>query len=161
MKKIPLSQGKVALVDDEDFERVMRAGPWCACRHHSTHYAVSGRNGYMHRWLMGAVRGQIVDHANHEGLDNRRSVNIRFVTDSQNRWNRRGAAAHSRLGIRGVSTTSNGKFFSRITVNRKVMYLGYFQTVAEAGAAYEKANVKYFGKFGGQFAALKAVGGLP
>ncbi len=41
------------------------------------------------------------------------------------------------------------------------MYLGYFQTVAEAGAAYEKANVKYFGKFGGQFAALKAVGGLP
>jgi hypothetical protein len=76
-KSIPLSQGKVALVDDADFDR-LSAFQWFLS---GTGYAagfVPSSNGkfrleYMHRFIMKAAEGQLVDHINGDSLDNRQS----------------------------------------------------------------------------------------
>src|SRR4051794_29869348 len=79
MKTIPLTQGKVALVDDEDYERISRSS-WIACRSKNLWYAcrsvrVNGRRLYiaMHQEVMLAKKGQLYDHKNNDGLDCRQS----------------------------------------------------------------------------------------
>jgi hypothetical protein len=58
MKEISLTQGKVALVDDEDYERVMTK-KWSASKRPRTWYAVTGRPGRsMHRFIMNALKGR-------------------------------------------------------------------------------------------------------
>ena len=57
MKEIPLSNGGVALVDDEDYERIASAGTW---RRSSRGYAIRSSRGtkfHMHREIMGNVAG--------------------------------------------------------------------------------------------------------
>lgn len=85
MKEIPLTQGKVALVDDEDCERLNQF-KWYALKRPNTWYAV--RNVWvenkrtaisMHREIMDASRGQEIDHKNGDGLYNLK-VNLRFCT---------------------------------------------------------------------------------
>ena len=91
-KIIPLTQGQVTIVDDEDFEyvsqhnwRAKRAG-----RHGDYWYAaLSGgtKTIFLHRLLVNAQPGEDVDHKNHATLDNRRS-NLRRATRSQNNANK-------------------------------------------------------------------------
>ena len=83
MKKIPLTRGKFAIVDDCDFERV-NAHNWS---YHTDGYATS-KMGVMHRFILNAPKGTQVDHRNHDTLDNRRE-NIWLCTPSQNRLNNR------------------------------------------------------------------------
>ena len=73
---------------------------------------------------------------------NDRLDNLREVTPSQSAMNK--AAPRNRLGVRGVSSERNG-YRALIKVNRKLHYLGHFQTVEEASAAYQAARLKYFG----------------
>lgn len=82
MKQIPLTQGKFAIVDDEDFERV-NAFKW---QYHCDGYATSQKSK-MHRFILNAPKGMVVDHKNHDGLDNRKE-NIWICTNSQNQLNR-------------------------------------------------------------------------
>lgn len=98
MKEIPLTFGQVALIDDSDFELVSQYR-WYANRSRRvggywSYYATSSRkvNGHpeivrMHRLVMGACLGQIVDHINRNSLDNRKE-NLRFVTARENSLNR-------------------------------------------------------------------------
>ncbi len=81
MKKIRLSNGRFALVDDKDFDRV-NAFRWYF---HPDGYAIS-RNKSMHRFILNAPKGMVVDHKNHDTLDNRRK-NIWICTHSQNSLN--------------------------------------------------------------------------
>jgi hypothetical protein len=87
MRTIPLTQGKVALVDDADFDR-LDSYNWCAHKHCNTWYAV--RNGrrnsrgirplvLMHRQLLRASSGVDIDHRDGNGLNNRRK-NLRVAT---------------------------------------------------------------------------------
>jgi hypothetical protein len=96
-KSIPLSQGKVALVDDADYDR-LAAYQWFLS---GTGYAVGfvpNGNGkfqleYMHRFILQAAEGQLVDHINGDSLDNRQTqTNLRLATPRQNGQNRRLAA---------------------------------------------------------------------
>ena len=73
---------------------------------------------------------------------NDRLDNLREVTPSQSAMNK--AAPRNRLGVRGVSSEHNG-YRAVIKVNRKFHYLGHFQTVEEASAAYQAARLKFFG----------------
>lgn len=140
-----------ALVDAEDAELVSRYTWYALVLPHAT-YAQANDNGkwlYMHRLVMGATKGQIVDHKNHDGLDNRRSANLRLCTDSQNKMNRAGAQSTSTTGWIGVSRRKNGRYLAGIKINGKSFHLGIFDTAEEAARARDTAAKAHYGEFAG------------
>ena len=98
-KKIPLTKGKFAIVDNEDYERVSQH-KW----HFSGRYAVrkvNGVNEMMHRIINNAPAGQYTDHIDGNGLNNVRK-NLRNCSQSQNIANR-GKQSNNQSGYKGVS----------------------------------------------------------
>ncbi len=150
MKQIPLSQGKFALVDDEDFETVNR-WKWFYCvTKGGKPYVVRGSSPrYLHRVIMDAQPGERIDHISGDTLDNRRS-NLRRCTQSQN-------VANSRLskdnihGFKGITYSNDHgrrrRWHARITHNYKKIYLGRFETKEEAAKAYNAKALELFGPF--------------
>ena len=95
---------------------------------------------YMHRFLMGVLDSTTdVDHKDHNGLNNRRN-NIRIATHADNMRNRK------KVGFKGVRFRK-GKWYARITVNRKEISLGHFLHLQDAANSYDIAAKKYFGDF--------------
>lgn len=143
VKEIQLTRGKVALVDEEDYEMLV-AVRWCV----SDGYAYSAKLGRMHRFIISAQKGVMVDHINGNKLDNRRS-NLRLCTNSQNQANRKHVCGKSKF--KGVvwQSRSNGTGFWKATiiVNGKAIYLGRFETDLEAAKAYNRAASEHFGEF--------------
>ena len=90
MKKLKLTCGKEVLLDDDVYEMIPKKGWYLAKKekHNSnTDYAEHDTYGKMHRYILGLTDPtQIVDHINHNGLDNRKS-NLRITTTSQNKRN--------------------------------------------------------------------------
>jgi len=155
MKKIPLTRGMVALVDDTDYEW-LNNWKWYAMHNHNTFYAVHNirvtKNEQakvgMHRLILELHRGNKLqaDHIDGNGLNNQRS-NLRICTGAQNRRSQR-----SQMGCtsryKGVCWHHHKrKWNSRISVNRKRMHLGYFSSEKTAAAAYNQAALKHFGEF--------------
>lgn len=152
MKEIPLTQDKVAIVDDGDFEW-LNQWKWHAHRRHGIWYALRGIVVAkkpvairMHRMILDAPIGVQVDHINGDGLRNTRD-NLRLVTDQQNRFNGR-LYANNTSGYKGVSLfRPTGKWCAHIGFNGKRKNLGYFGTPEEAASAYDNAARKLFGEF--------------
>ena len=135
MKKIPLTQGKFAIVDDEDFDSLNRYS-WCATERGGTFYAERGSKkngrccGYkMHRVIMKAPRGMIVHHINGDGLDNRK-CNLRILTYRQHTQEHRDCVYfHS----------DNHAWVAQININHKTIHLGIFPEKRDAKQCYENA----------------------
>ena len=153
MKEIFLTQGKVALVDDEDYERLNQF-KWCAHRdgynwypERSNHYIDDKQKTIlMHREIMNAPKGIEVDHRDWDGLNNQKE-NLRLCTHQQNARNRH-AQKNNKLGVKGVRWHKNTKKFqARIQVDYKSIHLGLFTIIADADQAYRIAEDKYFGEF--------------
>jgi len=147
---IPLSSGQVALIDKEDFDKIKDYG-WYARfdKVGKTFYAITGTHGTtlpMHRLILNALDSFVVDHIDHNGLNNRKS-NIRICTQSQNCMNKI-AQSNNTSGYRGVSFhKGKNKYQATIMVNRKQMYLGTFNTALEASETYQAAAKELFGEF--------------
>lgn len=154
MKFILLTRGKIAIVDDADYD-LLSTYHWQAKPGRNTWYAYGRVYGpgnplgtviIMHRMVINAVGPkQIVDHINRNGLDNRRN-NLRLATCSQNVNN---SPAHwdAFSQIKGVSFDGTSKRRKRWTAcimrQSKRKRLGYYDTKQEAGAAYDRAVVKW------------------
>ena len=153
MKEILLTQGKVALVDDEDFEKLNRY-KWYAMQTKQNWYSVRNiriNNKQtlvcMHREIINAPINKQVDHINGNGLDNQKK-NLRLCTHQQTQHNKRNPNKNNKLGIKGVRWCERDKKFqAQIEINGKEIRLGYFKNVSDADSAYRKAEKKYFGEF--------------
>ena len=130
--------------DIEDYDRIKRY-----CWHENAQGYICGRvNGKditLHRFLMSTENGDVVDHINHDGKDNRKS-NLRCVTQSRNMQNSKLSKAN-RSGITGVSWYERDKKWrASITVNYKAYNLGTYDTIEEAATARKKAEEFFFGE---------------
>ena len=148
IRYIPLTQGKFAIVDAEDYDWLSQY-KWCAAKDRETFYAQRYSNGRivsMHRVIMRAPKGVICDHRNHNGLDNRKS-NLRFCTSAQNQYNKRpkkGCASK----YKGVVRRKNyKKWRARISFKRQRINLGDFDNEMDAAMAYDDKAVELFGEF--------------
>jgi len=144
--RIPLSQGHVALVNDADVPAVLALGKWqlnrCDGRLYAGH-ATNRANIRLHTFLTG---WPLVDHINGDGLDNRR-VNLRPATGSQNGANI-SPPSHNTSGYKGVALYKRtGRWRACITVDRKHIHLGYYDTAEEAVAAYDAAAINAWGEY--------------
>lgn len=100
----------------------------------------------MHRLIMDAPDGLVVDHINHNRLDNR-ECNLRVCTHQQNVWNSKVRTTNT-SGYTGVSWSStNKRWVANITVNGKPIRLGQYKDIDDAIAARKSAEAKYFGEF--------------
>jgi hypothetical protein len=159
MKKIPLTQGQFALVDDDMFD-FLNQWKWfytIAKDEHTgyarrkTRHPVDNRrfNLSMHRIIMNTKEGEIVDHIDGNGLNNQKS-NLRICTAGENAWNRRISKSKKLDACRGVSKVKDKRgvqkyWIARITYNYERIYLGTFPTKELAEQAYVEAARKYYG----------------
>jgi hypothetical protein len=99
----------------------------------------------LHRWIKEVPQGLVIDHINHNTLDNR-NENLRVVTHSQNHQNRKGASKHSKSGYRNVTWLKRNKKW-RVSIKtidqERPIYLGEFDDVEEANQAAIEARKKY------------------
>ncbi len=140
---IELSKGRVAIVDKSDsalisdFKWSIRQGLYVASW-------IKGKRIYLHRHIMGAKHGQMVDHKDGNQLNNRRS-NLRFCTPSQNVINSK-VRSNNTSGYRGVDATRL-RWRARIGVNGHRILLGIFDQIEDAATAYDQAAKMHFGEF--------------
>ena len=155
MKEIKLTQGYVALVDDEDYERVMQYR-WHVQARKRTKYAwrsVCKPDGrwtslMLHRFILNLPSGMVpqVDHKDRNGL-NCQKENLRIATGSENNANQRKRPNLSSR-YKGVAWyKQTNKWMAHFTVNRKKHHLGYYFLEEEAARAYDAAMIKTFGEF--------------
>ena len=161
MKKIKLTQGKYALVDNEDFE-YLNQWKWCFHKTPKDTQGYAIRSGYcrktgkrsriaIHRVIVKAKLGEICDHRNGNGLDNRRK-NLRTCTLEQSARNKKASRRKKLNAIKGVTIIKNNSgipsyWIARITHNKKRIYLGTFKTKRAAEKAYKQAALKFHGEF--------------
>ena len=147
---IPLSKGLFAIVDEADYEALSQF-KWYA---KSTTYAErkvrrsdgTQRTIIMHRSIMNPAPGLVVDHINHDGLDNRRA-NLRVCTIAENMRNRwSNPASSSRfLGVCWIDKIA--KWQAQIKLNGQSRYLGCYADEIGAARAYDAAARELFGQF--------------
>ena len=155
-RRIPLTQGKYAIVDPDDYEQ-LTSHKWYAARCKNTFYAgrhtKTGKDGKriyikMHRVVLKPPRGLIIDHINRNGLDNRKA-NLRIVTYAQNCLNRPYInRPNSPSKYKGVTWhKAQSKWVVQICYNGMHKNVGYFHDEIEAGKAYDKAAKKHHKEF--------------
>lgn len=153
MKMIPLTREKFAQVDDEDYE-LLSQYKWSTATCGNMLYATRGTEiGYkkktyrMHTVIMNPEKGMIVDHIDHNGLNNQRS-NLRVGTHSQNHYNSN-IRSDNKSGYKGVHHHSQlNKWVVQIKVSKgKTKHIGTFDAVEDAARAYDDAAKQYYGEF--------------
>lgn len=160
VKTIKLTQDQFAIVDDEDYE-YLNQWPWCAAYSKSISGFYAQRNQNigtingkqktirMHRAIMGRILGrelkrtEVIDHINHDPLDNTRE-NLRIVSTRQNNQNKKSKTSSKYPGV--CWNKQRNKWKAYITLNGKQKHLGYFMDEREAAKAYEKACRTYVGE---------------
>lgn len=155
--KIPLSQGKFALVNEDDYG-ILKRFKWTLSilngRPYATRMMPTSEAGklvkktiLMHREIMKPPQGMEVDHRDGNGLNNQRS-NLRICTHAENVRNR-GKQKNNKSGYKGVKFEKRGnKYVAQIKYSNVVYYLGTFSSPVEAHEAYKEASKKLHKKYG-------------
>jgi len=153
-RRISIGEGKWTIVDAEDFYRLNNFH-WYAGGSGDIYYAARIvrtkarriRTVYLHREVMKARKGRIVDHKNGDSLDNRRA-NLRLATSAQNLRNRGKTKRKTSSRFIGVYFhKQRQRWVSHVEHNGKVIWLGRFTNEVEAAKVRDKAAKKHHGEF--------------
>lgn len=142
------NKGEPFLIDAEDYDRIK-----------GFYWRKSQNKGYietfadhkrtlLHRLIMNAKEGEVIDHINHQTADNRKA-NLRVVTMMQNAINRKTRSTNT-SGCTGVCYHKGGgrkHWRAQITVDKKVIHLGAYETYEEAVIVRKAAEDRYFGEY--------------
>jgi hypothetical protein len=152
-KEIKLTQGKVAIVDDDMFD-YLNQFKWFANLQGKKFYAgrnITMFNGkrtmlWMHRFIMNPEKGMVIDHLDGNPLNNQKN-NLRICTHAENMRNSK-INKNNKSGHKGVYWhKTSSKWMAYIKYNNKLLYLGYFPVLIDAAKAYNEAALKYHGEF--------------
>lgn len=109
-------------------------------------YVVNDKVGLLHRLLMNPDENLVIDHINHNPLDNR-ICNLRICTQQENLFNK-SVRCNNTSGITGVAWYKRrNKWTAYVNINGKKNNLGYFNTLEEATEARRRAEIEYFGEY--------------
>ena len=155
MKKIKLTQGEYALVDDEDYDKFSKI-KWYVFRACPTlNYAMCSKkqqNGKFRNFnmsrevMMNVPKGMVVDHIDGNGLNNQKK-NLRIATTSQNGMNRKDNCNNT-SGHRGVCYNKKNKKWQAQTMSMgKPVYLGMYDDILEAAKAYKEYAKKNYKQY--------------
>lgn len=154
MKKIDIStathKNVFTLVDNDDYKNLINYN-WYAVELKSKLYAkcyYKGKNFYMHRLVMKAPKGKVVDHIFHNTLDNRKKY-LRICSYSQNTINSKKVKGNSKYkGVRFVSDVYRKKpWCATVWLNSKATHVGYYKTEQESALAYNIKAKELHGEF--------------
>lgn len=147
MKQVALRHSSVfAIVDDEDYERVSKK-KWYLSRRAATAWH-EGKMVKMHRFIMSPQPSVLIDHIDHDILNNQKS-NLRFATDSQNVRNRSKGKKKTSSIFKGVYLSKRGvkRWCAAIRGGSSTIYIGSYMTEKEAGMTYDEAAIRLHGEF--------------
>lgn len=145
-KKIELSKGKYAIVDDEDYDMLSAYSWYTHSDSRNKEYAATrilGDLTYMHRLILDAKDDKKIDHINGDGLDNRKK-NLRSTSSLENSRNKSKSKGTSSR-YKGVTKVKNG-WKAHISINNKDIHIGYFKTEEDAARAYDERAIEEFGE---------------
>jgi hypothetical protein len=156
VKEIILTQGKIAIVDDKDFDELIKF-TWCADKVKGKWYATRGvwypltkttRKIRMHQVIMKDLYNEhrrYTDHINTDTLDNRRS-NLRVCTNSENMRNCR--KSNNTSGYIGVTWDKNRKkWLAQIGFHWQHIFIGRYDDIIEAARAVDNKAWELFGEY--------------
>ncbi len=145
---VELSNGQCALIDDR-LSGSVGCWLWTASVNKYGTYAIRVERGkvvYLHRWIVGAGPGDIVDHMNGDRLDCR-VANLRLCTNSQNQQNRRKRGTpRSTSRFKGVYW-DGARWVARVHLNGQSIHVGRFTSEEAAARAYDSKAAAVFGEF--------------
>lgn len=144
MKKIPLTQGKFAIVDDNDYEWISQC-KWYFHKGYAKRQ-LHREKLFMHRIIAHSPSDMETDHKNGNTLDNRKE-NLRICTSAGNNRNR-GMNKNNTSGAKGVVWHKyDNKWQAQIWYNNNIIYLGKFIDKIEAINVYNTKAKELFGEF--------------